>query len=78
METSKLYPWVNYEFQPGFILGFHGCDREVGEAILQGKTQHLTPSANDYDWLGTGKYEVEQFGFVLFKTLCTGSPPSRG
>ncbi len=56
MENSPLHPWVNYEFQPGFILGFHGCDKKIGEAILQGNVQHLIPSKNDYDWLGTGIY----------------------
>ena len=39
----------------GPLLGFHGCDREVGEAVLAGKTS-LQPSKNDYDWLGSGIY----------------------
>lgn len=37
------------------ILGYHGCDREVGEKILGG-SGHLHPSENDYDWLGSGIY----------------------
>ncbi len=37
------------------ILGYHGCDREVGERILNGGG-HLLPSENDYDWLGSGIY----------------------
>ena len=48
---------TTYEFQPSFILGFHGCDRTVGESILNARrTKHLTPSQKDYDWLGHGIY----------------------
>ena len=35
-----------------FVLGYHGCDKAVGEKILAGG-EHLKPSDNDYDWLGT-------------------------
>ncbi|MDR0274008.1 MAG: hypothetical protein LBI48_01440 [Burkholderiaceae bacterium] len=45
-----------YEFQPGLILGFHGCDREVGLAVLNGREQHLKPSEKAFDWLGSGVY----------------------
>jgi hypothetical protein len=38
-----------------FVLGYHGCDRKVAERVLSGK-QPLTPSHNDYDWLGDGIY----------------------
>lgn len=48
--------WANYEFLPSPIIGFHGCDKSVGESILRGKVEHLAPSENDYDWLGTGIY----------------------
>lgn len=44
-----------YKRSTSFVLGFHGCDRSVGEAVLNGK-EHLVPSANDYDWLGEGVY----------------------
>ena len=37
------------------VLGYHGCDRGVGERIL-GSGGHLRPSENDYDWLGSGIY----------------------
>lgn len=37
-----------------FILGYHGCDREVGERLLNGEKPK--PSQNDYDWLGPGIY----------------------
>lgn len=40
---------------PSLILGYHGCDREVGESILLGE-DHLRLSENDYDWLGSGVY----------------------
>ena len=47
---------ANYEFPPAFVLGFHGCDATVGEAILRGESEHLQESTNDYDWLGSGIY----------------------
>lgn len=43
-----------YQQLPSFILGFHGCDREIGEAVLAG--EQIAPSVNDYDWLGEGAY----------------------
>lgn len=44
---------------PSFILGFHGCDEDVGEAVLSGRTD-LRKSENLYDWLGNGVYFWEQ------------------
>ncbi|MGA3028695.1 MAG: hypothetical protein ABSF98_28455 [Bryobacteraceae bacterium] len=38
----------------GFILGYHGCDRSVGERLLGGNP--FRPSNNEYDWLGPGIY----------------------
>jgi len=38
-----------------FILGYHGCDKAIGEKVLAG-AEHLKASDNDYDWLGTGIY----------------------
>ncbi|MBD8602178.1 MULTISPECIES: hypothetical protein [unclassified Pseudomonas] len=43
-----------YQQLPSFVLGFHGCDREIGEAVLAG--DHIAASVNDYDWLGRGAY----------------------
>jgi hypothetical protein len=40
-----------YDRLPGLILGYHGCERWVGEAVLSGKTE-LKSSNNAYDWLG--------------------------
>jgi hypothetical protein len=37
-----------------FILGYHGCDRDIGEKLLAGAP--FLPSDNDYDWLGPGIY----------------------
>lgn len=37
-----------------FVLGYHGCDKAVGEKLLSGES--FTPSKNDYDWLGEGIY----------------------
>lgn len=45
-----------YEYQPSFILGFHGCQKSVGESILSGKERHLKPSEKEWDWLGHGIY----------------------
>jgi hypothetical protein len=38
-----------------FVLGYHGCDKAIGERVLAGE-EHLKASGNDYDWLGTGIY----------------------
>jgi len=37
-----------------FVLGYHGCDAEVGERILKGES--VRHSEEDYDWLGHGAY----------------------
>lgn len=47
--------WPAYEYQPSFVLGFHGCDRAVAERILRGEG-HLRPSTQHWDWLGHGIY----------------------
>jgi hypothetical protein len=44
-----------YANNPFFVLGFHGCDRSVGEAVLAGEID-LRASEKDYDWLGNGIY----------------------
>ncbi len=56
VDSSAGQEWANYEFAPSFVLGFHGCDEEVGEAILRGEAPHLRPSQNEYDWVGHGIY----------------------
>lgn len=48
--------YARYQRLPGIVLGFHGCDRAIGEDLLCGGTQHLKSSNNLYDWLGSGVY----------------------
>ena len=78
---SEVSGWTNYEIQPAFILGFHGCDAAVGEAILRGETPHLKPSKNDYGWLGSGIYfwEGNPARALQFAHQCAqGSLSSKG
>lgn len=49
MESNLYTPLSN------LIIGFHGCDKSVFEAVLNSRTM-LKPSKNDYDWLGSGIY----------------------
>jgi len=44
-----------YSKRSNLILGFHGCDEKVAQAIVSGE-QKMKPSNNDYDWLGGGYY----------------------
>jgi len=43
-----------HQLAASFILGYHGCDKAVGERILKGDL--FKQSNNDYDWLGPGIY----------------------
>jgi len=54
--NASSQAWKNYEFLPSFVLGFHGCDATISEAVLRGEINHLAASENDYDWLGGGIY----------------------
>jgi len=38
----------------GLILGYHGCDATVAEALIAGEA--FKASRNEYDWLGDGAY----------------------
>ncbi len=44
-----------HHLSTSFVLGYHGCDKTVGETLLSGKT-NFQLSNNDYDWLGPGVY----------------------
>ena len=37
------------------VLGYHGCDQSLAEAVVAGK-EYLKPSQNEWDWLGHGIY----------------------
>lgn len=43
-----------HRLSSSFVLGFHGCDRKVGETLIAGEA--FRPSDNNYDWLGPGIY----------------------
>jgi len=43
-----------HNLSASFVLGYHGCERETGEKLLQNKP--FRPSENTYDWLGSGVY----------------------
>lgn len=44
-----------YSRGAGITFGFHGCDRAVGEKVLNGE-ESFKASINAYDWLGNGIY----------------------
>ncbi len=44
-----------YQFYPSLVLGFHGCDKKIGEALLNQELD-FKRSDNTYDWLGSGMY----------------------
>lgn len=63
---------------PGLVLGYHGCDREVTEKVLAGRTEIRT-STNSYDWLGSGAYfwENNPARALSWATLLATRPSSR-
>lgn len=44
-----------YSILPNLVLGFHGCYEETFRKVLY-EHEKMTPSCNDYDWLGHGIY----------------------
>ena len=44
-----------YSSMPSYVIGFHGCDEEVGLSVLNNH-DYLRHSDNRYDWLGKGVY----------------------
>jgi hypothetical protein len=61
------------------LLGFHGCDRRIGEQVLSGSIQHLRRSENDFDWLGHGVYfwESNPDRAFEFAQECKAKPRQR-
>jgi hypothetical protein len=45
-----------YTNNTGLIVGFHGCDEELRDKILNKDEKTLKYSKNTYDWLGSGSY----------------------
>lgn len=45
-----------YSKRAGLVLGFHGCDISVRDAVVSKKGIILKSSDNEYDWLGSGVY----------------------
>jgi hypothetical protein len=43
-----------HRLSTAFILGYHGCDKSIGEKLLAGDDFKL--SRNSHDWLGPGIY----------------------
>ena len=69
-----------YSIRPGLVIGFHGCDEEIRDSVVNGRSP-LKPSTNNYDWLGGGIYfwennEKRAFDFVndLFLHPRKGKP----
>ncbi len=64
-----------YPAKPGFVIGFHGCDKKVRDAIVSSKSS-LKASTNDYDWLGNGMYfwENNQERALWFSKELSRSP----
>lgn len=44
-----------YNTMPNFVLGFHGCEKEVFDKVILNQ-EYLNKSENSYDWLGHGIY----------------------
>ena len=47
--------WARYKGLPGFVLGFHGCDKSTADRVISG-AEHIRHSKKEYDWLGSGAY----------------------
>jgi len=43
-----------HRLSSSFILGYHGCDQDVADRLLNGEP--MKQSRNKYDWLGPGIY----------------------
>ena len=48
--------WALYRWQPSFVLGFHGTDKSVVDAVVAQPGKGLKKSENKTEWLGQGVY----------------------
>lgn len=60
--------------RPGLILGFHGCEETVRDALIMGSIK-MIPSRKPYDWLGNGCYFWENSYERAYDFAC--HPPGR-
>jgi len=44
-----------YDVRPNLVLGFHGCEKEIRDALLT-NPNNIQKSEKPYDWLGNGVY----------------------
>jgi len=44
-----------YDSRPNLVIGFHGCDRDTRDMLLQ-NPDRIKKSEKPYDWLGHGMY----------------------
>jgi len=44
-----------YDSRPNLVIGFHGCDRDTRDKLLQ-NPHNIKKSEKPYDWLGHGMY----------------------
>jgi hypothetical protein len=45
-----------YTTKAGLIIGFHGCDLQVRDKVINQDKKDLKKSRNEWDWLGNGIY----------------------
>lgn len=48
--------WALYRWQPSFVLGFHGTDKSVVDAVVSCPGKGLKRSDSATEWLGHGVY----------------------
>ncbi|MGF6926264.1 hypothetical protein QFZ48_001764 [Chitinophaga sp. W2I13] len=58
--------------RPGLVLGFHGCEEDVRDALVRGSIK-MSPSSKPYDWLGSGCYFWENSYERAYDYAC--NPP---
>lgn len=55
LESKNNEIELMYAKKPAYIFGFHGCSKDVYEAVMY-RNEPLQRSTNEYDWLGNGIY----------------------